>query len=293
VLNLHHLELFYHVARCGGITAAVRQMPYGIGQPAVSSQIAALETTLGVRLFQRRPFALTDPGRELYAFIAPFFIALPGMEARLAATNSFRLRLAASNSVLRDHLPGLLREARDKAGTPRLSLREMDQSTAEKALCEGQLDAAIVVRERAPATGMRFKALLGIPLALAYRKADGVPSLKRLFASSATDRPPLITPPPRDRTTQIFFGELAKRGIVWEPEIEASNLDVVHACVAEGFGVGLTLSLPAGPLPTTVAVMRLSAFAELQILALWKGQPDPPLADFLQLVESYAARLRR
>ena len=37
--NLHHLELFYHVARAGGITAAVRSMPYGIQQPAVSGQI--------------------------------------------------------------------------------------------------------------------------------------------------------------------------------------------------------------------------------------------------------------
>ena len=38
--NLHHLELFYHVARHGGITAAARSMPYGIQQPAISGQIS-------------------------------------------------------------------------------------------------------------------------------------------------------------------------------------------------------------------------------------------------------------
>ena len=42
-MNIHHLELFYYVAKHGGIMEAVRQIPYGIQQPAVSSQIAQLE----------------------------------------------------------------------------------------------------------------------------------------------------------------------------------------------------------------------------------------------------------
>ena len=46
--NLHHLELFYYVAKYGGITPAVRKMPYGIQQPAVSGQMLQLERELGV-----------------------------------------------------------------------------------------------------------------------------------------------------------------------------------------------------------------------------------------------------
>ena len=38
-MNVHHLELFYYVARFGGIGAAVRNIPYGIQQPAVSAQV--------------------------------------------------------------------------------------------------------------------------------------------------------------------------------------------------------------------------------------------------------------
>ena len=45
-MNIHHLELFYYIAKHGGI-AAVRNMPYGIQQPAVSGQIAKLEEALG------------------------------------------------------------------------------------------------------------------------------------------------------------------------------------------------------------------------------------------------------
>lgn len=46
-MNVHHLELFYYVAKHGGISAAVRGIPYGIQQPAVSAQMRALEDEVG------------------------------------------------------------------------------------------------------------------------------------------------------------------------------------------------------------------------------------------------------
>src|SRR5580698_6997973 len=71
--NVHHLALSFYVAKHRGIMPAVRNIPYGIQQPAVSAHVAQLEEFLGVTLFQRRPFALTPPGEKLYAFIQPFF----------------------------------------------------------------------------------------------------------------------------------------------------------------------------------------------------------------------------
>ena len=68
-MNIHHLELFHYVAKHGGIAAAVRRMPYGIQQPAVSGQIARLEEALGAKLFNRRPFSLLPAGAELFEFI--------------------------------------------------------------------------------------------------------------------------------------------------------------------------------------------------------------------------------
>ena len=84
-MNVHHLELFYYVARHGGIMPAVRNIPYGIQQPAVSSQIAQLEEFLGVTLFQRRPFALTPEGEKVYAFIQPFFANLDKLATDIQA----------------------------------------------------------------------------------------------------------------------------------------------------------------------------------------------------------------
>ena len=50
-MNVHHLELFYYVAKHGGIMPAVRNIPYGIQQPAVSAQVSELEEFLGGTLF--------------------------------------------------------------------------------------------------------------------------------------------------------------------------------------------------------------------------------------------------
>src|SRR6187549_533785 len=100
-MNIHHLELFYYVARHGGITEAVRKIPYGIQQPAVSGQVAQLEEHLGVTLFQRRPFALTPSGEKLYAFIQPFFSNIEKLASDLQGGTSRQIRIGASTIVLR------------------------------------------------------------------------------------------------------------------------------------------------------------------------------------------------
>src|SRR5450759_2152394 len=83
LMNVHHLELFYYVAKHEGISEAVRNIPYGIQQPAVSGQILQLEEFLGVTLFHRRPFQLTPAGQELYAFVEPFFGQLERVTTKL------------------------------------------------------------------------------------------------------------------------------------------------------------------------------------------------------------------
>lgn len=116
-MNVHHLELFYYVARHGGIMEAVRNMPYGIQQPAISGQLLQLESYLGVKLFRRRPFELLPAGTDLYEFIRPFFGELGNMEKRLRSASREILRVAAPVVALRDHLPRVLQEVRKNSLT--------------------------------------------------------------------------------------------------------------------------------------------------------------------------------
>ena len=57
------MRTFRAVVDRGSFTAAARSLGYT--QSAVSQQVAALEASLGVVLFQRRPFAVTAAGRRL------------------------------------------------------------------------------------------------------------------------------------------------------------------------------------------------------------------------------------
>src|SRR5438046_10625712 len=106
-MNIHHLELFYYAARHGGIVPAVRNMPYGIQQPAVSGQIARLEESLGTKLFNRRPFALLPPGVELYEFIRPFFDEIDHVGEAIRGGSAQPMRVAAAAIVLHDFLLGI------------------------------------------------------------------------------------------------------------------------------------------------------------------------------------------
>src|SRR5260370_41286438 len=123
-MNIHHLELFYYVARHGGITGAVRNIPYGIQQPAISGQVAQLEEFLGVTLFQRRPFALTPAGEKLYRFVNPFFSNLDSVPSELQGGKERQIRIGTSTIVLPDHLSELFRNVSTRYANFKVGLRE-------------------------------------------------------------------------------------------------------------------------------------------------------------------------
>lgn len=72
-LNYHHLHYFWVVAREGGITPASRVL--GVTQPTISAQIAALEDSLGEKLFLRKGnrLELTELGRVVQQHAADIF----------------------------------------------------------------------------------------------------------------------------------------------------------------------------------------------------------------------------
>lgn len=72
-LNYHHLQLFWVVAKEGGVTRASKQLR--LAHPTISAQIHALEESLGEPLFTRagRRLVLTDVGRLVYRYAEDIF----------------------------------------------------------------------------------------------------------------------------------------------------------------------------------------------------------------------------
>ena len=271
--NLHHLELFHHVARSGGISAAVRSMPYGIQQPAVSGQIRQLETELGVELFRRRPFRLTDAGRELAAFLAPFFRDLPEVAARVAGRANRHLRLAAPPAVIRDYLPNVLAKVRKKFPGLEVSLAALRHGEMMASLEDGNLDLAIIELEGKPPRGMGVEVLVRLPFVLwlppgLQPPRGGVKSLAAVH--------PLIRPPDDTIMARICSRSWTRRGIHWPARMELGTADLILEYVARGFGIGLGHWLP-GPLPSGVGVFPLKDIPPVVIAAMWKGRAGAPV----------------
>jgi DNA-binding transcriptional LysR family regulator len=270
--NLHHLELFYHVARNGGITAAARGMPYGIQQPAISGQISLLEGELGVRLFQRRPFKLTPAGRELYEFLAPFFGALPEVAANIAGKASRRLRLAAPATIIRQHLPDVLAAVREARPELELNLVDADQRGAFDLLEREEVDLAVCELEGRPPAGIRTEVLISMPLVLLL--PAGYKVARSGIHGMAVDLP-LIRPAADTALCRLFSKALAKARLDWPARIEVNSLELVHAYVARGFGSGLSVKAPGLAAPQGTVAWEIPDCPQLVIAAAWRGKLTP------------------
>lgn len=290
-MNVHHLELFYFVAKFGGIAEAVRNMPYGIQQPAISSQIIQLEEFLGVTLFQRRPFELTPAGEELYAFAAPFFGNLDRMTEKLQGGTAHSIRVGASEIILRDHLPALVQEVRKKFPKLKMVLREGYQPQLEQWLDRQEIDLAFTLLNQKGPGGSRTQRLLELPLVLLVEKGSKLHVPDDLWQCDKIEEP-LIALPANEMLCKVFQQELTRRAIDWFPSIEVSSLNLVETYVARGYGIGLSLALPQAKPNPAIRQLLLRDFPTVTIGALWSGKPTALTTAFVDAAQKHVKELK-
>ncbi len=288
-MNIHHLELFYYVARHGGITEAVRNIPYGIQQPAVSGQVAQLEEYLGVTLFQRRPFALTAAGEKLFHFIQPFFANLDLVASELQGGKARQIRIGASTIVLRDHLPDVFQNVRKRFPNLKISLREGYPMEFESLLQKEELDLAVTAIEKKPAPGLHSVALVELPLVLLVEKGSRVTAADQLWERDKIEEP-LICLPSAEAICKNFQQGLARLGVDWFPGMEVSSIDLIETYVAGGFGIGVSVQVPKAKLSPQVRVLPLPNFAPVILGVLWRGKTSALLQAFLDELQLRAKR---
>jgi DNA-binding transcriptional LysR family regulator len=289
-MNVHHLELFYYVARHGGIMPAVRNIPYGIQQPAVSAQVAQLEEYLGVTLFQRRPFTLMPEGEKLFSFIQPFFANLDRVATELQGGQTRHFRIGASTIVLREHMPQLLNSVRKKFPNLRITLREGFPVQLEALLSQDEVDLVITMIDRTPPPGFQSLVLMELPMVLLVEKSHPVKSAAELWRQDKiTD--PLICLPATEALAKNFQAKLGELGAEWFPTMEASSADLIENYVANGLGIGVTVQVPGKVLPKNVRALTLDGFPAAVVGALWRGKKTPLLEAFLDMARARAREI--
>ena len=292
-MNVHHLELFYYVARFGGIMEAVRNMPYGIQQPAVSGQLLQLESHLGVKLFRRRPFELLPAGTELYEFIHPFFGGLGGMEKRLRSASRETLRVAAPVVALRDHLPRVLQEVRKHFPHLQLTLRAGQQPQVEAWLERQKLDFAITLLEGQGAKGLQHLPLLELPLVLLVPKTSRFRNASEIFDALATEslEDPLISITATELAPRRFREFLESRSLEWPSRVEVTDLELVEVYVQNGFGIGLGLAIPGSSTAKDLRMLPITDIPPLRLGAVWQGALTAVMSALIETLRSHVQKI--
>ena len=289
-MNVHHLELFYYVAKHGGISAAVRKFPYGIQQPAVSGQMRQLEEDVGAKLFERTPFKLTPAGLRLFEHVRPFFENLDGIAARLRGLTEPELKLGGAELALRHHIPVVMQRVKKNFPTLRFSLRSGYQIQLEDWLRDGVIDLGVTaVDARAPAKLRRLR-LTDVPLVLLVHRDSGVKSCDELFARKKLSEP-LITVPASGLVARNFQRGLKKRRVTWPQTVEATSIELVADYVANGDGFGVSIAIAPIVRKKEVRVLPLPGFDPMTIGVLWRGEPSPLVRTAIEVVQGYAREI--
>lgn len=285
IMNIHHLELFYHVARAGGVSAAARQMPYGIQQPAISAQILQLENSLGKPLFERRPFKLTIEGEILFSFIDPFFSKLSVVADRIRGGADHGLRIACPEIVQRDYLPALLTAVRKKLPDFHFSLHSGRIDDIKEQLRAGNIDVGLATSHGPLDRDLHYRELLRIPSVLLLPQDAPQTTAEDILSLDRIDLP-LITLPEDEPIVVAFQEELQRRKIEWFPMLELAGMDLIERFVAGGYGAGLVFSIPGAPLPVGMKALPLIGFPETSFYAITAGHLSEMAEVFIQEAES-------
>lgn len=145
----NQIKSFCAVAETGTLSAGARSV--GISQPTMGRQIASLEESLGVTLFERQPrgMHLTKAGEELLRHASAmrqqaseFSIAATGQAQEIAGS----VRVTASEYVAHFQLPPIVREIRNIE--PKLQIEIVSSNDVQNLLTR---DADIAIRMVEPA----------------------------------------------------------------------------------------------------------------------------------------------
>lgn len=289
-MNIHHLELFYYVAKHGGVSAAARHIPYGIQQPAISAQVIQLEDDLGTTLFQRRPFKLTAAGEELLRFIEPFFGGLDAIGKKLRGGAEVRIRIGAPAQIQRDYLPRLIKVARAKHPELTFTFFSGGLEQIEAQLLAQEIDIGLAPLHGKRPEGIKQQEMVRLPLQLLVPEGSRWRSAEELWSLDRIQEP-LVTLASHEPMCRLFMEELSRRKVEWFPSLELSSLELVARYVSEEFGIGLMVCPPETPMPPNTRLLALPGFPDVPFGALWSGRISPAQQALLEEAQKVASAM--
>ena len=160
--SLSQYRTFYEVARSENVSKAAKILL--ISQPAVSKSIKKLESSLGVKLFDRTTVGLnlTKEGRLLFEYLTTAFNHINDAELKLKTFSSINfghLRIGATQTLCKNLLMSYLNIYTREHPNIRLSINTMHATKAYERLEDKKIDLALLYKR-----DTNFKDINYIPL---------------------------------------------------------------------------------------------------------------------------------
>ena len=261
-LNLHHLRLFRAIATDGSLTGAARRL--NISPSALSSQVRALEDSLGHALFERRGrrLVLTEAGRVALDHAEVIFRTAEDLAAILREAGRARqaLRVGALATLSRNFQLRFLRPLIGRADVE-VVLRSGSQTELLRGLDSLALD--VVLTNLPPpadaASPWLVHRLAEQPVSLVghpRRLGAGGRDLAALLAAE-----PLVLPT-RETAIRVAFDALAARlGVMPAIAAEADDMAMLRLLAREDLGLAV---LPPIVVQDEIAQGTLLVAAQLE-----------------------------
>ncbi len=276
-MELRLLVTFEKVATVLSFTQAAAGLKYA--QSSVTSQIRALESSLGAQLFDRlgSRIRLTEAGERLLPY-ARQIIEL-SEEARAAVIGaeepSGALAVGTMESLTSYRLSPLLELFHHRYPGVRLAMRPTLGDETRQALRQGTYDVGFLMERETEHAGLDVTVLTEEPLALVA--GPGHPLAGAAASTADLVREPLLATEPGCAYRDLFEEELNTRSAEPVSFMEFGTIEATKRAAAAGLGIAL---LPAVTVAEELADGRL-------VTLFWK----PPFALSTQLAWRSGRRL--
>ncbi|MFF2780644.1 LysR family transcriptional regulator [Streptomyces sp. NPDC058052] len=235
-MELRLLATFEKVAEVLSFTRAAAELGYA--QSSVTSQVRALESSLGTELFERLGgrIRLTEAGERLLPYARRMAELAEEARAAVAAGEpAGTITIGTMESLTTYRLPPLLEYVHHRHPAVRLALRPTLGDATRQALRQGTYDLGFLMEAGTDHEGLESEVLAPEPLALVAAPGHPLAGRAGLTAADLASTG-LIGTEPGCAYRDLFEAELAGSGAEF---LEFGTIEASKRAVASGLGIAL------------------------------------------------------
>jgi DNA-binding transcriptional LysR family regulator len=239
-MELRQLIIFRTLARTLNFTRTATALNYV--QSNVTAQIQALETELGVRLFDRlgKRVTLTDAGSRLLPYAER---VLENVDAMRTAVSEGQdpvgtLTISAPETLCTYRLPRLLHYVRERYPLIRVHFRPSPVADLRRLVSEGLLDVAFVLEEPIHSSQLTVTSLLAEPIQVLAAPSHPL-AMRECVEPADIEKETVLLTESGCGYRSMFEHALAEVGVQPAAIVEFNSVEAIKQCVMVGMGIAI------------------------------------------------------